>query len=81
MQIPQECGPELQWNQNELGCDRKENVRCVSTERYLRLVKKTKASLDDPCEGDTHVPYPGKNDILLHKVFFASNVNAKCHFR
>lgn len=66
MLIPQDCGPDLQWSQSELSCDRKENVRCVSTERYLRLVQKSKALLDDPCEGDTHVPYPGNcNQFLL----------------
>ncbi len=66
MLIPQECGPDLQWSQSELTCDRKANVRCVSNERYLRLVKKTQAALDDPCEGDTHVPYPGNcNQFLL----------------
>lgn len=27
MLIPQECGPDLQWNQNELTCDHKSNVR------------------------------------------------------
>lgn len=84
MLIPQECGPDLQWSQSQLSCDRKANVRCVSTERYLRLVKKTKAALDDPCEGDTHVPYPGNcNQFLLclHGHLYGGECGAGLHWR
>lgn len=56
--ISQDCGPGLQWSQSQLGCDRESVVRCVSAVRYLQLVQ-SKASLENPCEGSTHVPYPG----------------------
>lgn len=59
-----ECGPGLQWSQSQLGCDRETVVRCVSTERYLRLTH-SRASLDDPCEGSTHVPFPGDCEKFL----------------
>lgn len=59
-----ECGPGLQWSQSQLGCDRESEVHCVSTERFLRLTH-SKASLDDPCEGNTHVPYPGDCEKFL----------------
>lgn len=82
--IPQECGPDLQWSQDQLSCDRKANVRCVSNERYLRLVKKTKALLDDPCEGDTHVSYPGNcNQFLLclHGHLYGGDCGPGLHWR
>lgn len=47
-----------------MGCDFASEVRCVSTERYLRLIK-SNAKPDNPCEGSTHVPYPGDCEKYL----------------
>ncbi|XP_058056417.1 probable chitinase 10 [Anopheles bellator] len=61
--VEQQCGPELYWSQADKNCDWEENVNCVSNEQYFKLLVKYSASKalseDDPCEGNTHVPYPG----------------------
>lgn len=62
--LSQRCPAGLQWNKKTNACDYKNNVRCVSTIRYLRLVK-SGATLNNPCNGDTNVPYPGKCNKYL----------------
>lgn len=88
--IPQECGPGLQWSQTIKACDHAKKVRCVSTRRYLRLVsmqnpllRKTDLQMDDPCDGDTHVPYPGRCNGYLRCLFghlFASDCPPDLHW-
>lgn len=64
--IAQQCGPGLFWNEDDKGCDWEDNVNCVSRAQYYKLLTKNSKlaalkvlSEDDPCEGLTHVPYPG----------------------
>uniref|UniRef100_A0AAG5DHK2 chitinase n=1 Tax=Anopheles atroparvus TaxID=41427 RepID=A0AAG5DHK2_ANOAO len=61
--IAQQCGPGLYWSQEDRNCDWEENVNCVSNEQYFRLLTTFGAlkalSEDDPCDGNSHVPYPG----------------------
>lgn len=58
------CGPGQQWNQDKMTCETKESVRCISTENYIKWIKKSaslKAQIvraDDPCDGRDFVPYP-----------------------
>lgn len=88
--ISQECGPGLQWSQKDKACDRAKKVRCVSAVRYLRLIsmqnpylRKSQLQLDDPCNGDTHVPYPGRCGGYLRCLFghlFASDCPPELHW-
>ncbi|XP_050082117.1 probable chitinase 10 [Anopheles aquasalis] len=61
--VEQQCGPDLYWSQTDKNCDWEENVNCISNELYFRLLRKSSAlkvlSEDDPCDGNTHVPFPG----------------------
>uniref|UniRef100_A0A182S9A2 chitinase n=1 Tax=Anopheles maculatus TaxID=74869 RepID=A0A182S9A2_9DIPT len=61
--VAQQCGPGLYWSQMDKSCDWEENVNCVSNEQYFRLLTTFGAlkvlSEDDPCDGNSHVPYPG----------------------
>lgn len=64
--IAQQCGPGLFWNEAEKSCDWEDNVNCVSRAQYYKLLTKNSKlaalkvlSEDDPCDGHTHVPYPG----------------------
>lgn len=70
-----------------MACDRESNVRCVSTTRYLRLVtkklRKSHLQADDPCDGDTHVPYPGRCGqylLCLHNHLFAGDCSEGLHW-
>ncbi|XP_055372239.1 probable chitinase 10 [Condylostylus longicornis] len=73
--ITQQCGPGLQWNIKESSCDLEENVKCVSITLYNKLLRIShpllkssplKALADDPCDGNTFVPYPGDcNQYLI----------------
>lgn len=91
--VSQECGPGLQWSQEEKACDRESVVRCVTAQRYLRIVsqfsirdpllRKSKLQLDDPCNGDSHVPYPGRcGEYLrcLHGHLFAGDCAPGLHW-
>lgn len=42
-------------------------MRCVQSSKYLKFIGKlSRAQLDDPCEGNGYVPYPGRcQDYLL----------------
>lgn len=63
--VPQDCGPGLQWNQDAEECDYDTKVRCIASSRYIAFAEKAAVSLDDPCEGDSRVPYPGRCDQYL----------------
>ncbi|XP_030240858.1 probable chitinase 10 [Drosophila navojoa] len=56
--VPSECGSELHWDALRKICDWPENVQCVTSKKYLRIVQ-SKASEEDPCNGEERVPYPG----------------------
>uniref|UniRef100_A0A182QY58 chitinase n=1 Tax=Anopheles farauti TaxID=69004 RepID=A0A182QY58_9DIPT len=61
--VAQQCGPGLYWSQADTSCDWEDNVNCVSNEKYFRLLTTFGAlkalSEDDPCDGNSHVPFPG----------------------
>uniref|UniRef100_A0A182LZU2 Chitinase n=1 Tax=Anopheles culicifacies TaxID=139723 RepID=A0A182LZU2_9DIPT len=62
--VAQQCGPGLYWSQEDKSCDWEDNVNCVSNEQYFRLLTTTFGALkllseDDPCDGNSHVPFPG----------------------
>ncbi|XP_075149513.1 chitinase 10 [Haematobia irritans] len=56
--VPNSCGGNLHWDGIRKICDWPENVKCVTTKRYLRIVQ-SKSSPEDPCNGEERVPYPG----------------------
>jgi len=56
--IPGECGGELQWDAIRTICDWPQNVQCLTTKKYLRIVQ-YKATEENPCNGEERVPYPG----------------------
>ncbi|KAM7354055.1 chitinase 10 [Cochliomyia hominivorax] len=56
--VPNSCGGNLHWDAVKKICDWPENVKCVTTKKYLRIVQ-TKANPEDPCNGEERVPYPG----------------------
>ncbi|XP_005191759.1 probable chitinase 10 [Musca domestica] len=56
--VPNSCGGNLHWDAIRKICDWPENVKCVTTKRYLRIVQ-SKSSPEDPCNGEERVPYPG----------------------
>ncbi|EDW63456.2 uncharacterized protein Dvir_GJ13003 [Drosophila virilis] len=56
--VPSECGGELHWDGIRKICDWPQNVQCVTSKKYLRIVQ-SKASEEDPCNGEERVPYPG----------------------
>lgn len=62
--VAQDCGPGLQWSQKMLGCNHKAIVRCVSTDRFLRLIEGRIAPADS-CEGLGNFPYPGDCEKYL----------------
>lgn len=63
--VPNDCGHGYHWNQDKSECDLAKNVRCISFARYYAFAEKSDLQLDDPCEGDTRVPYPGRCDEFL----------------
>lgn len=56
--VPNSCGGNLHWDAIRKICDWPENVKCVTTKRYLRIVQ-SKSNPEDPCNGEERVPYPG----------------------
>ncbi|XP_037807480.1 probable chitinase 10 [Lucilia sericata] len=56
--VPNSCGGNLHWDGVKKICDWPENVKCVTTQKYLRIVQ-SKANPEDPCNGEERVPYPG----------------------
>ncbi|XP_067620317.1 probable chitinase 10 [Eurosta solidaginis] len=68
--IPNACGGDLHWDGIRQTCDWPENVQCVTTRQYLRIVKSQAlrsgnpvalraSNPNDPCNGEERVPYPG----------------------
>lgn len=62
--VAQDCGPGLQWSQKMLGCNHEAIVRCVSTDRFIRLIQARIAPADF-CEGGVNMPYPGECEKYL----------------
>ena len=56
--VPNSCGGNLHWDAVKKICDWPENVKCVTTKKYLRIVQ-SKGNPEDPCNGEERVPYPG----------------------
>ncbi|KMY91489.1 probable chitinase 10 [Drosophila simulans] len=57
--IPSECGGDLHWDGIKKLCDWPENVQCVTSKKYLKIIKSSSANEEDPCKGEKRVPYPG----------------------
>ncbi len=57
--VPSECGGDLHWDGIKKLCDWPENVQCVTSKKYLKIIKSSSANEEDPCKGEKRVPYPG----------------------
>ncbi|KAI9586702.1 probable chitinase 10 [Glossina fuscipes] len=80
--VPNSCGGNLHWDAIRKTCDWPENVKCVTTKHYLRLVQ-SKAIPEDPCNGEEIVPYPGdctKFLFCLWNRFQAGECGPGSHF-
>ncbi|XP_044316703.1 probable chitinase 10 isoform X2 [Drosophila rhopaloa] len=56
--VPSECGGELHWDAIHKICDWPENVQCVTSKKYLKIIQASRANEEDPCKGEERVPYP-----------------------
>ncbi|XP_041566012.1 probable chitinase 10 isoform X1 [Drosophila elegans] len=56
--IPNECGGNLHWDAIRKICDWPENVQCVTSQKYLKIIQESRANEEDPCKGEERVPYP-----------------------
>lgn len=63
--VPNSCGGNLHWDAIRRICDWPENVKCITTRRYLRLVGTFRSNVDDPCNGQELVSYPGNCNQYL----------------
>ncbi|XP_039482039.1 probable chitinase 10 isoform X2 [Drosophila santomea] len=57
--VPSECGGDLHWDGIKKLCDWPENVQCVTSQKYLKIIQSSSANEEDPCNGEKRVPYPG----------------------
>ncbi|EDW76228.2 uncharacterized protein Dwil_GK14769 [Drosophila willistoni] len=57
--VPSECGGDLHWDALRKICDWPQNVQCVTSKKYLRIIQSTRSNEEDPCNGEERVPYPG----------------------
>uniref|UniRef100_A0A1A9WKD4 chitinase n=1 Tax=Glossina brevipalpis TaxID=37001 RepID=A0A1A9WKD4_9MUSC len=80
--VPNSCGGNLHWDAIRKTCDWPENVKCITTKHYLRLVQ-SKAVPEDPCNGEEMVPYPDdctKFLFCLWNRFQAGECGPGSHF-
>ncbi|XP_044249663.1 probable chitinase 10 isoform X2 [Drosophila takahashii] len=56
--VPSECGGELHWDAIRKTCDWPENVQCVTSKKYLKIIRASSVNAEDPCNGEERVPYP-----------------------
>ncbi|XP_070854530.1 probable chitinase 10 [Drosophila suzukii] len=56
--VPSECGGELHWDAISKICDWPEKVQCVTSIKYLKAIHASRATEEDPCNGEERVPYP-----------------------
>lgn len=64
--IRNDCGNGYHFDMTMGECGLALKVRCVSVKRYLKHFEKLRnLQLDDPCEGNQFVPYPGKCENFL----------------
>ncbi|XP_017486088.1 PREDICTED: probable chitinase 3 [Rhagoletis zephyria] len=68
--VPNSCGGDLHWDAIRQTCDWPENVQCITTKQYFRIVKSQalrsgnpvalrNSNPSDPCDGEERVAYPG----------------------
>lgn len=57
--VPSECGGDLHWDAIRKTCDWPNNVQCMTSKKYLRIIQATRSSEEDPCNGEERVSYPG----------------------